>query len=455
LIDKPPLNKRRKANKNRAISTLAYIVIIVLVIAVIAGVIILTRTPSSSSSLTTTSSTSPPTSAQAPVQIVFAGWVSSGAEYQFDQEMVNAFNAQHTDVHVVFQPITSDYDTKLKTEIAAGDAPDVFYVDSSEAYSYIQNGLLLPLNQYINSDPTYNISDFIPETLQAFTYNGNIYAIPKDWSPLGLFYNVKMFEQAGITSPPTTWQQLYQDAQKLTIKSNGKVVTYGLALPPDMARILAFVYQAGGEWITPNGTSVATNTTEFLEALNYTYQLIQQGYAVMPSAVGAGWDGQAFGEGLAAMTIEGNWMIPYMNQTYPNVTYSVAPLPAGPAGRATLLFTVGLAIPYNDKHPQQAWEFLKFFTSVQGQTQWVELGLALPTRMSLFNLPYYQNNPDAKALMSEFSYAHPWSFPTANFAKVYNDANAILQNLFLNKITLEQAIEQLTMSGDSDLSSST
>jgi len=183
--------------------------------------------------------------------------------------------------------------------------------------------------------------------------------------------------------------------------------------------------------------------------------LIQQGYAVMPSAVGAGWDGQAFGEGLAAMTIEGNWMIPYMNQTYPNVTYSVAPLPAGPAGRATLLFTVGLAIPYNDKHPQQAWEFLKFFTSVQGQTQWVELGLALPTRMSLFNLPYYQNNPDAKALMSEFSYAHPWSFPTANFAKVYNDANAILQNLFLNKITLEQAIEQLTMSGDSDLSSST
>ncbi len=455
MIDKPPLNKRRKANKNRAISTLAYIVIIVLVIAVIAGVIILTRTPSSSSSLTTTSSTSPPTSAQAPVQIVFAGWVSSGAEYQFDQEMVNAFNAQHTDVHVVFQPITSDYDTKLKTEIAAGDAPDVFYVDSSEAYSYIQNGLLLPLNQYINSDPTYNISDFIPETLQAFTYNGNIYAIPKDWSPLGLFYNVKMFEQAGITSPPTTWQQLYQDAQKLTIKSNGKVVTYGLALPPDMARILAFVYQAGGEWITPNGTSVATNTTEFLEALNYTYQLIQQGYAVMPSAVGAGWDGQAFGEGLAAMTIEGNWMIPYMNQTYPNVTYSVAPLPAGPAGRATLLFTVGLAIPYNDKHPQQAWEFLKFFTSVQGQTQWVELGLALPTRMSLFNLPYYQNNPDAKALMSEFSYAHPWSFPTANFAKVYNDANAILQNLFLNKITLEQAIEQLTMSGDSDLSSST
>jgi multiple sugar transport system substrate-binding protein len=447
LIDKPPLNKRRKTNKNRAISTLAYIVIIVLVIAVIAGVIILTRTPSMP--------TNPSSSAQAPVTIVFTGWVSSGAEYQFDQEMVNAFNAQHTDVQVVFQPITSDYDTKLKTEIAAGNAPDVFYVDSSQVFSYVQNGLLLPLNQFVNSDSSYNISDFIPETLNAFKFNNNIYAIPKDWSPLALFYNVKMFEQAGISSPPSTWQQLYQDAAKLTVKSNGKVVTYGLALPPDMARILAFVYQGGGQWITPSGKSVATNSSQFITALNYTYQLIQQGYATMPSAVGAGWDGQAFGEGLAAMTIEGNWMIPYMNQTYPNVTYSVAPLPAGPAGRATLLFTVGLAIPYNDKHPQQAWEFIKFFTSVQGQTKWVELGLALPTRMSLFNLPYYQNNPDAKALMSEFSYAHPWSFPTANFAKVYNDANAILQNLFLNKITLEQAIEQLTMSGDSDLSSST
>ncbi|PSO04934.1 hypothetical protein B9Q13_03195 [Candidatus Marsarchaeota G2 archaeon ECH_B_SAG-G16] len=194
--------------------------------------------------------TNPSSSAQAPVTIVFTGWVSSGAEYQFDQEMVNAFNAQHTDVQVVFQPITSDYDTKLKTEIAAGNAPDVFYVDSSQVFSYVQNGLLLPLNQFVNSDSSYNISDFIPETLNAFKFNNNIYAIPKDWSPLALFYNVKMFEQAGISSPPSTWQQLYQDAAKLTVKSNGKVVTYGLALPPDMARILAFVYQGG--WTVDN-----------------------------------------------------------------------------------------------------------------------------------------------------------------------------------------------------------
>jgi len=285
-----------------------------------------------------------------------------------------------------------------------------------------------------------------------FEYNGNIYAIPKDWSPLGLFYNPTYFKQAGIPSPPRTWQELYQDAVKLTVKApNGSTLRYGLAIPPDMARILAFVYQAGGYWISSDGTSVGTNSSQFQQALYFVYQMIKNGYAVVPQAIGAGWDGQAFGLGKVAMTIEGNWMIPYMQQTYPNVTYAVAPLPAGPAGNATLLFTVGLAIPHNDKHPQQAWEFIQFFTSKTGMTDWVTQGLALPTRISLFSLPYYSSHQDSLTLMREFPYAHPWSFATANFDKMYNDANAIIQNLFIGSTTFNQTVIQLTQTEYNDL----
>lgn len=388
------------------------------------------------------------------VTIIFTGWVSSGAEAQFDQEMVNLFNAQHPDIKVVFEPITSDYNTKLKAEIAAGNAPDVFYVDSSEAYTYIKAGLLMPLNTFISKNASYNISDFIPETLQPFEYNGTIYAIPKDWSPLGLYYNPIMFKEANISHPPQNWRELFDDAAKLTIRApNGTVLRYGLAIPPDMARILAFVYQAGGYWISPNGVSVGTNTTQFREALYFIYQMLKDGYAVMPQAIGAGWDGQAFGEGKVAMTFEGQWMSPYLKQTYPNVTYAVAPMPAGPTGNATLLFTVGLAIPYNDKHPQQAWEFIEFFTSEQGQAQWIELGLALPTRISLQHLPYFNAHPNELTLIKEFPYAHAWSFNTTNFDKAYNDANAILQELFTGQLNFNQTINQLTITEIRDLSS--
>ena len=77
-----------------------------------------------------------------------------------------------------------------------------------------------------------------------FVSNGTVYGIPRDQSPLVLYYNPKMFKQAGISGPPKTWAELLADAKKLT---NPAKKVYGIVIYTAGAALGAqFVYQAGG-----------------------------------------------------------------------------------------------------------------------------------------------------------------------------------------------------------------
>ena len=75
------------------------------------------------------------------------------------------------------------------------------------------------------------------------------------------------------------------------------------------------------------------------QALQFVADMHKAGTAASAAKVGAGWGGEALGKGKAAMTIEGNWIVGAMKTDFPNVKYSVAELPAGPTGKATMAFS--------------------------------------------------------------------------------------------------------------------
>jgi multiple sugar transport system substrate-binding protein len=81
-----------------------------------------------------------------------------------------------------------------------------------------------------------------------------------------------------------------------------------------------------------------------------------------------------------AIAFEGNWIGPYMESTYPEVAYTVSPIPAGPAGQATLSFTVGYGMHPNTPNPDASWALLTYLTGQQGMQEWVNGGLVLPAR---------------------------------------------------------------------------
>lgn len=380
--------------------------------------------------------------------ITLSGWTSSPVEAALMKKLLGQFNQTHPAIHVKYRPISGNYETILKTRFVAGDAPDVIYVNNGgESSTFIANGDILPLNQYIRASH-FSIKDFFPGALSLFEAHGKLYGIPKDQSPLSLFYNKTLFKAAGIAHPPTTWAQLAQDAAKLT---NPKKHIYGLVNSVQEPRWAEFLYEAGGEVMNGSMTRMELTTPQALKGYRFFVNLYRHHDATVPGTVGAGWSGQAFGMGRAGMALDGNWLVPYLDQTYPHTQYGIVPMPRGPVNAETLTFPVAYGITRDSHNPQAAWTLIRYLTSRSGMTRWMNLGLALPARKSLLALPYYKQHPVLKGLLEDLSHSIAWTFPPGmvqySSTTMTNETTLVVDG----KLSAKAALEAMQKDGEAIL----
>ena len=270
--------------------------------------------------------------------------------------------------------VAQDMNQQLGQAFAGGEPPDVFYVDSSQFANYAHGGSLYPYGDQIPE-----VEDFSESLRQSFTHEGELVCLPKDTSSLGLVVNTALWREAGLTEAdhPTTWEQLRSVAQELT----GGDVT-GLVTSNEYQRLGAFMVQAGG-WITnEDQTEVTADAPENVEALEFVQTLLDDGSTRFATDVDAGWAGEAFGEGRAAMTIEGSWLAGALETDYPDVEYAVLPLPEGPAGPGTLAFTNCWGVAQDSAHRETAVELVEFLTRGEQQIAMGEAFGAIPSRGS-------------------------------------------------------------------------
>src|SRR6187200_1188879 len=119
--------------------------------------------------------------AQDQTTVRLTGWTSSPAEQTLFNQVLIDFETANPSIHVQYEPIPSDYPTKLQTDMAAGTVADVFYVDSSLAPDLMAAGQLLPLDDLM-AESGVSASDFYPGLIQAFQWNGQTFGLPKDFS---------------------------------------------------------------------------------------------------------------------------------------------------------------------------------------------------------------------------------------------------------------------------------
>ncbi|MHB8191259.1 MAG: ABC transporter substrate-binding protein [Ferrimicrobium sp.] len=388
-----------------------------------------------------------------PVTITLSGWTSSPVEAQLLQKDLAGFSKAYPNIHVNYRPISgsgSNYESVLRTRFVAGNAPDVIYVNNGgESSTFMADHLLIPLNSYIKASH-FGISNFYSSSLSLFEKGGKIYGIPKDQSPLALFYNTAMFHKAGITSPPTTWAQLAADAKILT---NPAQHVYGLINSVQEPRWAEFLNQSGGGVMNSSMSKFTLTTPASIKGFTYFVNLYRNNYATVPTTVGATWGGQAFGMGKAAMVLSGNWLVPFMNQTYPNIHFNTAVLPAGPVSNTSLTFPVAYGITKDSKHPGASWKLVSYLTSKSGMTRWMKLGLALPTRKSLVGLPYYTQHPVTKGLLAQLPNTIAWTFPPGfvqfSFTTMLDQATLAIEG----KETPLQALTNMQKGGQAILAS--
>ena len=372
------------------------------------------------------------------VDLQLMGWSSSDSENARLQEMVDSFNAANPDLNVTLNQVP-DYDTVLQTAMAGGSPPDVFYIDSFRLPDYVAADALMPIGDQMD-----NADDFYPSLRQAFTINDTFWCPPKDFSTLALQYNTDLFDAAGLEypTPDWTWEDMRAAAETLT---NADAGVYGLVLPPDLARWIAFLYQAGGTVTNEDFTAMTLDSPEALEATEYYLNMVLDGFAAQPSDLESGWPGEAFGKGQAAMALEGNWIVPYLNDQFPDLNWGVTELPTGPAGDATMAFTVCYGVAADAPNPEASIRLANWLTGAEGMAQWTDLGLAMPTRASLRD-SWLEKFPELEPFLAGAEYAHPWQF-TPGFSDVMNAFNSGLQQAFTGVYTSDQVLSDAQDAG--------
>ncbi|MBN8617582.1 MAG: ABC transporter substrate-binding protein [Anaerolineae bacterium] len=352
--------------------------------------------------------------AQDPVVLRVWTGSSSPAENAFKEAQFAAFEEANPniDLEVLISP---DYGTQIQAAFASGNYPEVFTVGQFDFPSYVDSELIAPAGDNITDQ-----SDIYPSLLAAFTSeDGTVYCPPKDFSTLAVFYNTDYFEQAGLEAPTAdwTWDDMKAAAQAITdadIKAADGSDVVGFSAGADRNRWLAFFWANGGRLFNDAG-EVVFDSPEAIASLEYYSSFVSEGIGALPSNLGgSGWNGEAFGRGLAAMTVEGNWAIGYLQNDFPDTNWGVAEIPVAPNGdKGTLTFTEcwGVSSQAGDK-AEAAWALVNYLTGPEGAAQNGEQGFGpMPARVSAINTWIEKQGDVATPFVAGADYAWAPVFP--------------------------------------------
>ena len=369
-----------------------------------------------------------------------AGWVSSPYESDAMHAVVARYNEQFVEAPVAYQPIQANYIEKIQLMLGTNTAPDVFMLESFWAPTLINYDTLMPLDDFVAADPQFDLDDFEPSLLDAFRRDGKLYGLPKDYSTIALFYNPELFARAGITRPPTNWQELEDYARRLTVDEDGDGVTdvYGLGTIDSVEFVLPFIWQNGGELVAADG-GIDVDNQRAVEAIRFLKRLRDDGLAVVPTDVGASWNMEAYGRGRVAMTISGLWAVNFMATTFADTPYEIAAIPGGER-REAISYVVGYVIPANTSRPDEAWQLLRYLTSREGQREWAELELGLPPRRSVVDASGLMRDPQRAVFVETAAYARTWQLGPNQ--RLMDELQTAMQAIFLTDEPIQDALRR-------------
>jgi multiple sugar transport system substrate-binding protein len=277
------------------------------------------------------------------------------------------WNQAHPDqtVQLIVSPWDGYWD-KLFAMMVAHDAPDVFWLTPVYRVTYISRGQLLDLSPYVERD-SFSLDDFQPrELVMDWVVDGKVYGINRDFDTIGLFYNRRLFEEAGIPYPDDTWDwnRLLEVALEFKdyFARTGQDDKWPLDIPTwDQGGWQNLVWQNGGRTLSEDGTRFMLDQPEAVEALQWQADLIFKHRVCPISGAGAVGGIELFTAGKLAMTYHGSWTVRQVAATK-DLDWDVAVLPKG---RQRAVVTNGLAecVWRGTEHPELCWEFVKYLTS--------------------------------------------------------------------------------------------
>ena len=310
-------------------------------------------------------------------KIQFATW-GSQSEVEILKPILDEFETENPDIKVELIHIPQNYFQKLHLLFASNLAPDVIFINNLNLPIYANAGVLEPIQ-------TPASSTFFDKSLEALSYKGTLYAIPRDVSNLVIYYNKDIFNKYNVPCPSAFWsfEDLLVLAEKLTKDTNndGKTDIWGISFEEEPFFYLPYLMSEGGGFLSDDSNTVIINSPESQKGLNF-YADLRNKYNVAPKKSESASEtmAQMFLQGKLAMLISGRWLVPKF-RTDAKFNWNVINFPAGEKGSVVPLDASGWAVSKNSKHKKEALRLIDFLSSKESIEKFCKSGLIVPARI--------------------------------------------------------------------------
>lgn len=363
-------------------------------------------------------------------------------------------------VKTVLEPYAT-YFNKLRTDVSAGNADDIFWISSSYFSPYADNGSLLPIGADFDSAK----SGWLPAAVSQYTRNGQLWGVPQlTDGGIGVYYNKDLVAKAGVSVQDLRWNPedptndtFLKAAQKLTLDSAGRtaddpafdannIVQYGYNASQDLQAIYYnFIGQNGGAF--QQGEDFAFASPQSTQAFQYLVDLINK-YRVSPGAANSNDNGDfmrdQFIQGKIAMFQSGSYNLANVAQgaTFP---WAIAPMPAGPAGSVSVVNNIIAAGNAKTANQEATNKVLQWLGSAEGAKFIGAEGAAVPAVIGAQDAyrAYWQAknvdvSPFAKAAEGKTIQAPVGT----NYGAAMNAWKPIFNEIFLGRTPVPEGLRQ-------------
>ena len=308
-----------------------------------------------------------------------------------EEQLCERLNCQQSEIHVRFLKVPgSAYANKSVVMLASDTAPDVMRVDHYNFANLQKKRFFLDLSSLATKDSDFKETDFFPQCIDECKVNGHLFGLNVLFGATVLYYNKTLIQKAGLEDPYNLWEKhqwtypkFVDTCQKLTKKdANGKAVQFGTLVPTFPAWI-PIVWDFGGDVIDSSHRHCLLNNPASIQGLQFVADLRYK-YGCAPTPAQGANSSFSFESGKLGMIFEWMGMTPRFRKVIHTFDWDVVPIPAGPKSDQTVVKGNQLVMPANCAHPEAAWKFMRYLTSVDIENLlYVQNRRCFPTRKSV------------------------------------------------------------------------
>ena len=366
-----------------------------------------------------------------------------GAEKSAFEKVVAAFNAR-ADAKIKVDALAVPFDAfadKISAAVPRGKGPDIFIYAQDRMGGWVEAGNTVEPIDFFVDDALKG--RFIPTTIEALTYRGNLYGLPLDYKVIALIHNKKL-----LKTPPRTTAELVKVAQGLTNKAAGR---FGLAWAYGDFYYVASLINGFGGGVFDKATQPTMNAPANVKALELLVRWEHQGF--MPAEPSSALITSLFNEGKAAMVFSGPW---FLGEVANDIEYGVAPLPtiteAGNKPMRPWMTVEGVFVSAQSQHKDAAFDFVKYVTSTEAGKVMALEGRQSPAAKAVYDDAKVAADPVLSAFRKQVEVAVPmpnvaemtmmWSPATTALNKV-NAGNSPKEAMDVAQKALQKDVDAL------------